>query len=364
MISLWTRFFVWEQEGERARRRKKKLFHSVPWKWKKRKEKNKLLKINFQQWSIKNREISSWHLIFLNVQLKTIQPSQLKVNIRSITTMYSSSIILNLLKKEKKTKHDSLEDWENSSSREFPVIKITNINRATIRFLEPRWPAVSRKRIFRSSQLQPARSTSKSDGWSIFFTAGHHPISSVAVEDDARSTSGPLYLNIVEDRRREDGRAASLMCEPLIAARSSRWSSSSSSRGGRVTSKVIERWARAERRGVVSILSGLWTGQSRFKCTTRAKIFSRGGLKTSARCRNGLPLCAVRQLSERYDVRLFLSSADPTTDRPQRSIRHSQGGMSSWYPVSFVLVSISWEKKKKIKNQFLMGDCKLVEYRV
>lgn len=41
----------------------------------------------------------------------------------------------------------------------------------------------------------------------------------MAVEDDARSTSGPLYLNIVEDRRREDGRrAASLMCELLIAA--------------------------------------------------------------------------------------------------------------------------------------------------
>lgn len=107
------------------------------------------------------------------------------------------------------------------------------------------------KRIF-NGRFQPARSTSKFDGWSIFFT-GHHPTSSVAVEDDARSTSGPLYLNIVEDRRREDGRAASLMCEPLIAARSSRWSSSSSSRGGRVTSKVIERWARAERRGVVSI---------------------------------------------------------------------------------------------------------------
>lgn len=153
MISLWTRFFVWEQEGERARRRKKETeeeetvsFCSVKMKEKKKKRENKLLKINFQQWSIKNREISSWHLIFLNVQLKTIQHSQLKVNIRSITTMYSSSIILNLLKKEKKTKHDSLEDWENSSSREFPVIKITNINRATIRFLEPRWPAVSFKK--------------------------------------------------------------------------------------------------------------------------------------------------------------------------------------------------------------------------
>lgn len=169
MISLWTRFFVWEQEGERARRRKKKLFHSVPWKWKKRKEKNKLLKINFQQWSIKNREISSWHLIFLNVQLKTIQHSQLKVNIRSITTMYSSSIILNLLKKEKKT--DPLEDWENSSSREFPVIKITDINRATIRFLEPRWPAVSRKRIFRSSQLS-ASSFDVKIRWLIDFFYG------------------------------------------------------------------------------------------------------------------------------------------------------------------------------------------------
>lgn len=72
-----------------------------------------------------------------------------------------------------------------------------------------------------------------------FFTAGDHPTSSAAVEDDARSTSsGPLYLNIVEDHRREIGRAASLMCEPLIAA---------APLGGAesavvlLTSKVIER---------------------------------------------------------------------------------------------------------------------------
>lgn len=56
-------------------------------------------------------------------------------------------------------------------------------------------------RIF-NERFQPARSTLKSDGLIDFF-AGDHPTSSVAVEDDARSTSGPLYLNIVEDRRRE-----------------------------------------------------------------------------------------------------------------------------------------------------------------
>lgn len=70
-----------------------------------------------------------------------------------------------------------------------------------------------------------------------FFTSGDHPTGSVAVEDDARSTSGPLYLNIVEDRRREIGGAASLMCELLIAAPLG----GAAAAVALLTSKVIER---------------------------------------------------------------------------------------------------------------------------
>lgn len=71
-----------------------------------------------------------------------------------------------------------------------------------------------------------------------FFTSGDHPTGSVAVEDDARSTSGPLYLNIVEDRRREIGGAASLMCELLIAAAPL---GGAAAAVALLTSKVIER---------------------------------------------------------------------------------------------------------------------------
>lgn len=277
--------------------------------------------------------------------------------------MYSSSIILNLLKKEKKT--DPLEDWENSSSREFPVIKITDINRATIRFLEPRWPAVSRKRIFRSSQLSASSlSTSKSDGWSIFFTAGHHPISSVAVEDDARSTSGPLYLNIVEDRRREDGRAASLMCEPLIAARSSRWSSSSSSRGGRVTSKVIERWARAERRGVVSIPEWAVNRPVSFQVYNPGKNLQPKGAENVG----PLPQRASslrRSPTVREIWRPVVSLLRRSDHRSTSTINPTQSRWNVFLVPCFICTRIDLlREKKKITDQFLMGDCKLVEYRV